>query len=53
INDDLWLRNMVANFGPHKKAQSHSAGDGESYARRISMDGCGVITYTLGLTPTG
>ncbi|CAH2234677.1 jg6149 [Pararge aegeria aegeria] len=23
---------MAANYGPHKKAQSHSAGDGESYA---------------------
>ncbi|CAH2239939.1 jg3370 [Pararge aegeria aegeria] len=27
---------MVVNYGPHKKAQSHSAGDGESYARSIS-----------------
>ncbi|CAH2210348.1 jg1552 [Pararge aegeria aegeria] len=24
---------MDANYGPHKKAQSHSAGDGESYAQ--------------------
>ncbi|CAH2265720.1 jg4969 [Pararge aegeria aegeria] len=33
---DLWLRNMNALYGPHKKAQSHSAGDGESYAWSIS-----------------
>ncbi|CAH2237226.1 jg11197 [Pararge aegeria aegeria] len=28
---------MVANYGPHEKAQSHSEGDGESYARSIYM----------------
>ncbi|CAH2268029.1 jg10217 [Pararge aegeria aegeria] len=34
--DDLRIRDMVANYGPHRKAQSHSAGDGESYVRSIS-----------------
>ncbi|CAH2261471.1 jg20131 [Pararge aegeria aegeria] len=29
-SDDLWFRNVVANYGPHKKAQSHSASNGES-----------------------
>ncbi|CAH2258620.1 jg12392 [Pararge aegeria aegeria] len=29
-------RDMVANYGPHKKAQSHSASDGESYVRSVS-----------------
>ncbi|CAH2210652.1 jg12116 [Pararge aegeria aegeria] len=28
----IWFRNMVASHGPHKKAPSHSAGDGDSYA---------------------
>ncbi|CAH2230228.1 jg19982 [Pararge aegeria aegeria] len=34
-SDDLWLRNMVVNYGPHKKAQSHSAGDGVSLRDQI------------------
>ncbi|XP_045455631.1 uncharacterized protein LOC123665363 [Melitaea cinxia] len=30
---DIWIRNVVAQYGPHKKAQSRSAGDGEGNAR--------------------
>ncbi|CAH2267072.1 jg8336 [Pararge aegeria aegeria] len=28
-SDDLQIRNVVAYYGPHKKAQNHSAGDGK------------------------
>ncbi|XP_045459596.1 uncharacterized protein LOC123670134 [Melitaea cinxia] len=31
--DDIWIRRVVAKYGPHKKAQSRSAGDGEGNAR--------------------
>ncbi|CAH2218328.1 jg2827 [Pararge aegeria aegeria] len=34
-SDDRWFRNIVAYYGPHKKAQSYSADDGESYVRSI------------------
>ncbi|CAH2209474.1 jg18139, partial [Pararge aegeria aegeria] len=29
-SDDLRIRNVVAYYGPHRKAQNHSAGDGKS-----------------------
>ncbi|CAH2269231.1 jg1751 [Pararge aegeria aegeria] len=33
VVSDEWIGNVVAYYGPHKKAQSHLAGDGESSLR--------------------